>query len=76
MITKKINHVLVRVRQQVSDDEFLDAIETLPVEGELVRQDEGLIILGELKSALDRQWDTDGYQTHHSEHGYKQQTMR
>ncbi len=34
LISKKLNHVLFKIRSQVLEDEFLDAIDTLPVEGE------------------------------------------
>ncbi len=61
LISKKLNHVLFKIRSQVLEDEFLDAIDTLPVEGEQVRLDEALIVLGELKGVLDRQWNSQVY---------------
>lgn len=62
LMAKKINHVIVEVRGQVSDDAFLDAIETVPVDpNEQVRFDEALILLAELRSVLDRQWGSDEY---------------
>ena len=76
LIAKKINHVLSRVRQQVKDDEFLDAIDTLPSEGEQTRLDETLIVLGELKGVLDRQWNSGTYNNYREENRlYDSQTM-
>jgi hypothetical protein len=64
LITGKINHIIVKVRDQVSGDDFLDAIETLPTEGETVRLDEALIILGELRSIMDRQWNSPEFENY------------
>lgn len=61
LVSKKINHVIVKTREQVAGDEFLDAIETVPLEGEQIRLDEALIILGEIRSVLDRQWHSDPF---------------
>lgn len=74
IIAKKINHSLNRVKEQVQNDEFLDAIETLPVDGELTRYDEALIVMAELRSALDRQWGSAPYFNHRSQHGRKGHT--
>jgi hypothetical protein len=45
LIARKINHIIAKVREQISGDDFLDAVETLPTEGESVRLDEALVIL-------------------------------
>lgn len=58
MISKKINHIIVKVKEVVDDDEFLDAIETIPVENDLLRLDELLILLGELRGIMDKQWSS------------------
>ena len=78
LISKKINHVIQKVRSQVKDDEFLDAIETIPVEDKQVRFDEALILLGELKSVMARQWHGAEYTAYReSRHlTYERQTMR
>lgn len=78
LIVKKINHLIVIVRVQVIGDVFLDAIETLPVEGEQVRFDEALVILAELRSIMDRQWNSDEYKKYRSNNKlqYDHQTMR
>lgn len=65
LIAKKINHVIVRVKQQVRDDEFLDAIETMPVEGQLNRFDEVLIVTAELLSAMERQRASEEYSNYY-----------
>lgn len=70
LIAKKINHVIVRVKQQVGDDEFLDAIETMPVEGQLNRYDEVLIVTAELRSAMDRQWASQEYSEYREGQSY------
>lgn len=77
LVAKKINHVILKVREQVSDDEFLDAIETLPTEGEKVRLDEALIILGELRGIMDRQWGSPAFVAYRIKHQktYEHQTM-
>lgn len=59
MISKKINHLIVKVKKIVTADEFLDAIETVPVEGNLIRLDETLILLGELRGIMDKQWGNE-----------------
>jgi hypothetical protein len=61
LVARKINHIIVKVRGQVSGDDFLDAIETLTTEGEEVRLDETLIILGELRSIMDKQWNSQEF---------------
>ena len=68
LVSRKINHVIVKTREQVSNDEFLDAIETIPVEGEQIRLDEALIILGELRSAMDRQWGSEPFDEYKRKH--------
>lgn len=73
LISKKINHVIVKTREQVSNDEFLDAIETIPVEGEQIRLDEALIILGELRSVMDRQWGSTAFNQYRREHSLTRQ---
>ena len=77
LVAKKINHVILKVREQVSGDEFLDAIETLPTEGEKVRLDEALIILGELRGIMDRQWGSPEFVSYRTKHSrtYEHQTM-
>ena len=67
-MAKKINHVIQRVRGLVADDEFLDAGETVRFEGELVRMDEALIILAELRSVLARQWASRSFERYRKEH--------
>lgn len=69
LIAKKINHVLAAVKDQISEDEFLDAVETLPTDGELNRYDEASLILAELRSALDRQWGSAPYVEYRRENG-------
>lgn len=61
MISKKINHLIVKVKSVVTSDEFLDAIETIPVERNLIRLDETLILLGELRGIMDKQWGSDRF---------------
>jgi uncharacterized FlaG/YvyC family protein len=61
LISRKINHLIVKVKDSVKNDEFLDAIETIPVEGTLLRLDEALITLAELKSIMDKQWGSEEY---------------
>ena len=77
LISKKINHVIVKTREQVSDDEFLDAIETIPAEGEQIRLDEVLIILGELRSVMDRQWGSKTFDAYRNKRSLtiQRQTM-
>lgn len=70
LISRKINHVIVRVKQQVGGDEFLDAIETMPVEGQLNRYDEVLIVTAELRSAMDRQWASEEYSDYREKLGF------
>lgn len=69
LIARKINHVIVRVKEQVGDDEFLDAIETMPVEGQLNRYDEVLIVTAELRSAINRQWASEDYSEYRERQG-------
>lgn len=61
LVAKKINHLIVKVKSIVTSDEFLDAIETVLVEGNLIRLDETLIILGELRGIMDKQWGSDKF---------------
>ena len=61
LIAKKINHLIVKVKSIVTSDEFLDAIETVPVDGNLIRLDETLILLGELRGIMDKQWGSDKF---------------
>lgn len=67
LMAKKLNHVILRVRDLVTDDEFLDAIESVPVEGNMIRMDEALIVLGELRAVLDRQWHSRGFVNYRAE---------
>lgn len=69
LIAKKINHLIKRVKEQVSGDEFLDAIETVPVENDMLRLDEALIILGELRTIMDRQWLSAAFSAYRKEAG-------
>lgn len=59
LISRKINHVIKKTKEIISNDDFLDAIETVPNSDIGTRFDEALIILGELKSVSDRQWKSD-----------------
>lgn len=61
LIAKKINHLILKVKSIVTSDEFLDAIETVPVDGNLIRLDETLILLGELRGIMDKQWGSDDF---------------
>ncbi|MBA2669657.1 MAG: hypothetical protein H0U67_04735 [Gemmatimonadetes bacterium] len=61
LIARKLNHLIRRVREQVNTDEFLDAIEPVPVEQKSIRFDEALIILGELRSAMIREWRSERF---------------
>lgn len=62
LIAKKINHVITRVRDQIANDPFLDAIDTVSLEpAEQIRFDEAFILLAELRSTLDRQWRSAEY---------------
>ncbi len=70
LVSKKINHIIVKVRELVFNDDFLDAIETVPVDGSLIRLDETLIILGELKSILDRQWFSQEFVEYRGSNGF------
>lgn len=78
LISKKINHVIVKTREQVTNDDFLDAIDTIPLEGEQIRLDEALIILGELRSVMDRQWQSAPFEAYknRSSQGVHRQIMR
>ncbi len=78
LIVKKINHIIVIIRDQVTGDVFLDAIETLPIEGEQVRFDEALIILAELRSIMDRQWNSVEFKSYRRDINvlHENQTMR
>lgn len=69
LISRKINHVIVKSKEMVSEDDFLDAIETLPVEGELYRFDETLVTLGELRSIMDKQWKSDEFENYRTSIG-------
>ncbi|PFA66205.1 hypothetical protein CN378_14495 [Bacillus sp. AFS015802] len=64
LISRKVNHVIVKLKEIVSDDDFLDAIKTLPVEGDLYRFDETLVTLGELRSIMDKQWRSDEFENY------------
>lgn len=67
LMAKKLNHVILRIRDLVIDDEFLDAIESVPVEGRMIRMDEALIVLGELRAVLDRQWHSREFVSYRTE---------
>lgn len=71
LMAKKVNHVINAVRELVSGDDFLDAIETIPVSGNLVRMDEALIVLAELRAALDRQWRSAPFEALRSEFSWR-----
>lgn len=58
LISKKINHIIKKVKELISNDEFLDAIETVPTEGDFIRYDEALITLSEMKRMLHNQFNT------------------
>lgn len=78
LISRKINHLIAKVKDIVSNDEFLDAIETIPVEGTLLRLDEALITLAELKSIMDKQWGSEEFVSYRKSHGiyHESQVMR
>ena len=61
LVAQKINHVIRRVKDHIRSDEFLDAIESLPTEGEFSRYDEALILLAELRSAMRREWGSNAF---------------
>jgi hypothetical protein len=76
LVSKKINHVIVKTREQVSNDEFLDAIETVPVEGQQIRLDEALVILSELKSVMNRRWGSAPFEDYRERYDrFGNQTM-
>ncbi|UKS26047.1 hypothetical protein LOZ80_31585 [Paenibacillus sp. HWE-109] len=68
MISNKINHLIIKVKSVVTSDEFLDAIETVPVEGNLIRLDETLILLGELRGIMDKQWGSENFKEFRNYH--------
>jgi len=59
LISRKINHAIKKTKELIHDNDFLDAIETIPDSDVDTRFDEVLIILGELKSAMIRQWKSE-----------------
>jgi hypothetical protein len=78
LISMKINHIIHKTKNLVSNDEFLDAIDTIPVDGDFIRLDESLIILGELRSVLDRQWRSNEFALYRRENNktYDEQILR
>lgn len=57
LISRKLNQLILKVRELVNNDSFLDAIETVSTElKEQIRLDEALIVTSELRAILDKQW--------------------
>jgi hypothetical protein len=75
LISKKINHIIVKVKELILNDEFLDAIETIPVDRDLLRLDETLIVLGELKGIMDKQWGSQVFDLYRMSNGAQRITQ-
>ena len=70
LISRKLNQLIVKVRELISDDIFLDAIETVSTEPkEQIRFDEALIVTSELRTILDKQWVSTEFEDFRREMG-------
>jgi len=72
LISRKINHVIKKTKELIKNDEFLDAIETIPDSDIGTRYDEALIVLGELKSAMNKQWESEEWRVPKRDYGQYQ----
>lgn len=70
LISRKINHVIKKTKELIENDEFLDAIETIPDSDIETRYDEALIILGELKSVMIKQWESEEWKVPRRDYGH------
>lgn len=77
LISRKINHVIKKTKEVIINDDFLDAIETIPDSDNSTRFDEALIILGELRSAINKQWKSEEWIKVREQYGtfYKNETI-
>lgn len=71
LISLKINHLITEVKNIVRDDDFLNAIDTVPVNNDFIRFDETLIILAELRSALKKKWQSESFKIYRKENSLR-----
>ena len=60
-VAKKINHLVKLTRKAVGKDPFLDAVEPLAESGAYDQYGEAVVVLAELRTALDHRWDSPGF---------------
>ncbi len=72
LISRKLNQLILKVRELVSNDTFLDAIETVSTEPqEQIRFDEALLVTSELRTILSKQWASTEFKNFRSEIDYR-----